>query len=488
MELQFRKTGIPCLKDILREPKNQEQTQELRLPEAYPDVGRVLGAFGVPVLRGKEWRRKEISVSAGITVWVLYVPEDGSEVRSLQTWIPMEFVWDLPETDRDGTIRVSLLLRGLDARSVSARKILIRGELSALTEAEESQEIGVYLPENLPEDVQLLRRTYPMLLPKEAGEKAFALDEELTLPDGGAKLLSAVLRPEIIDQKVMSDKVVFRGAANLHTLLRTGDGELRCADFELPFSQYTDLAREYTETARATVAPAVTGMEIEEWEGRLRLKAGLVGQYRVEEQQMVECVEDAYSTRRSVEKMLAQETVPAVLDQSREAVSVATDGELAVFLDGAMLLDQPAVRSDGDGNIVTFTGTLAALGKDETGMLCWENRRWEAERTIPCDADCRVTALAAPTGKVYWQDGGRGTVALTTSTGTSRPMTMICGLELGPVEEPDPARPSLILRRTGDGGLWELAKTCGSTMEAIRSANGLEAEPEDGKLLLIPVS
>ena len=82
MELQFQKTGIPCLKEVLREPKNQEQTQELRLPEAYPDVGRVLGAFGVPVLRGKEWRRKEIGVSAGITVWVLYVPEDGSEVRS----------------------------------------------------------------------------------------------------------------------------------------------------------------------------------------------------------------------------------------------------------------------------------------------------------------------------------------------------------------------------------------------------------------------
>ena len=467
--------------------KNQEQTQELRLPEAYPDVGRVLGAFGVPVLRGKEWRRKEIGVSAGITVWVLYVPEDGSEVRSLQTWVPMEFVWDLPETERDGTIRVSLLLRGLDARSVSARKILIRGELSALAEAEEPQEIGVYLPENVPADVQLLRRTYPMLLPKEAGEKAFALDEELTLPDGGAKLLSAVLRPEIIDQKVMSDKVVFRGAANLHALLRTGDGELRCTDFELPFSQYTDLAREYAETARATVVPAVSGMEIEEWEGRLRLKAGLVGQYRVEEQQMVECVEDAYSPRRSVEKMLAQETVPAVLDQSREAVSVATEGELAVFLDGAMLLDQPAVRPDGDSDVVTLTGTLAALGKDETGMLCWENRRWEAERTIPCDADCRVTALAAPTGKVYWQDGGRGTVALTTSTGTSRPMTMICGLELGPMEEPDPARPSLILRRTGEGGLWELAKACGSTVEAIRSANGLEAEPEGGKLLLIPV-
>lgn len=53
MELQFQKTGIPCLKEVLREPKNQEQTQELRLPEAYPDVGRVLGAFGVPGAAGQ---------------------------------------------------------------------------------------------------------------------------------------------------------------------------------------------------------------------------------------------------------------------------------------------------------------------------------------------------------------------------------------------------------------------------------------------------
>ena len=77
MELQFQKTGIPCLKEVLREPKNQEQTQELRLPEAYPDVGRVLGAFGVPVLRGKEWRRKEIGVSAGQRgCQILLAPDD----------------------------------------------------------------------------------------------------------------------------------------------------------------------------------------------------------------------------------------------------------------------------------------------------------------------------------------------------------------------------------------------------------------------------
>ncbi len=54
------------------------------------------------------------------------------------------------------------------------------------------------------------------------------------------------------------------------------------------------------------------------------------------------------------------------------------------------------------------------------------------------------------------------------------------------MEEPDPARPSLILRRTGEGGLWELAKACGSTVEAIRSANGLEAEPGGRKAAADP--
>jgi hypothetical protein len=43
------------------------------------------------------------------------------------------------------------------------------------------------------------------------------------------------------------------------------------------------------------------------------------------------------------------------------------------------------------------------------------------------------------------------------------------------------------LRRAGDGSLWELAKASGSTVAAIRSANDLENEPLDDRMLLIPV-
>ena len=61
---------------------------------------------------------------------------------------------------------------------------------------------------------------------------------------------------------------------------------------------------------------------------------------------------------------------------------------------------------------------------------------------------------------------------------------MVAGLELGEMQEPDPGRPSIILRRGSGEQLWELAKKHGSTVAAIEQANS--GAVGDG-MLLIPV-
>jgi hypothetical protein len=63
----------------------------------------------------------------------------------------------------------------------------------------------------------------------------------------------------------------------------------------------------------------------------------------------------------------------------------------------------------------------------------------------------------------------------------------ITGLTLGEEKRVSSDRPSLILRRAGEEGLWNLARQSGSTMEAIRRANHLETDPAPGQMLLIPV-
>jgi hypothetical protein len=54
--------------------------------------------------------------------------------------------------------------------------------------------------------------------------------------------------------------------------------------------------------------------------------------------------------------------------------------------------------------------------------------------------------------------------------------------------QPDPHRPSLILRRANGEDLWTIAKNCGSTVEAIEKANGLQQAPMPDQMLLIPIS
>ena len=92
------------------------------------------------------------------------------------------------------------------------------------------------------------------------------------------------------------------------------------------------------------------------------------------------------------------------------------------------------------------------------------------------------TAVMSASGITF-----RGSVSVSARTTSEQGMRMIAGLDIGEMEQPDPARPSLILRRTEGEALWDLAKSYGTTVAAICQANQLQAEPQLGQLLLIPI-
>lgn len=499
MELQFKKSVCSCLDTAVREVQNLEQTQELKLPDSMPDIGRILSAWGQVILRSKEWRSDSISLSAGMMVWVLYAPEDGTQARCIDGWIPFQMKWSLPDNVPEGNIRVSCLTRFVDARSVSARKIMVRAGVAALAEAYVPREAEVYIPEGDLPGVELLRRKYPVRLPKEAGEKTFLLDEDLMLPGSvpqPEKLMYYTLRPEVTDQRVLSNKVVFRGNGNLHILYVSEEGQLHSWDFPLPFSQFADLNGSHSTDAQASVAISPTSLELDlDEEGHLRLKTGLVGQYVVEDQEMLEIVADAYSPNREVG--IRQETLelPAILENRRENIygeqTLPVEANLAA--DVNFLPDFPRQRRGENGIEMEIPGTFQVLYYGEDGILKSATARWEGGMIMNADSDSRITAvpLTAPEPQTNLGNGSmtlRSEVPLQMFTTSEQGIPMVTGLELGEEREPEPGRPSLILRRAGENGLWEIAKGSGSTMDAIRSANNLQEEPAPGQMLLIPVS
>ncbi len=498
MEAQFEKIQCSCLDKVVMELQNIEAAQEMKLTEGMPDIGRIVSAWGQVVLRGKEWRSDEIALSAGMMVWVLYAPEDGTSVRCLEGWIPFQMKWDLPDQTPEGIIRIRSLTRFVDARSISARKIMVRSGAAVMAEAWVPKNYDIFTPGKGDQSIQMLRSRYPLRLPREAGEKTFQMEEDLTIPASvpqPEKLVYYTLSPQITDQRVMANKVVFRGCGNLHVLYLSEEGQLHSWDFELPFSQFTELNSSHSADAQADVIPAVTGLELElDPEGTLHAKSSFAAQYLVDDQQMLELVEDAYAPGRELELQQQMLEVPAVLENRRENIyaeqTIPAEANFAAHV--RFLPDFPRQRRTDTGISMTMPGIFQVLYYGEDGVLRSATARWEGQQEFPSDENSRVEAvpMTVPEPQVALGGGNmtlRGELPLQMFTTTDQGIPMVTGVTMGDERLPDNNRPSLILRRAGDARLWDIAKMSGSTMDAIRSANGLQEEPAPNQMLLIPV-
>lgn len=499
MELQFESSACRCLDAAARDIRTAELTQEVRLGDAQPDIGRVLTSWGQVILRAKEWQTGLVTVTGGIMTWILYAPEDGTQPRCVDTWIPFQLRWDIADEKREGPIRIHPLLRFVDSRGISARKMMVRAGVAAMGEALSPVSIEVFRPCELPQDIEILQNTYPVRLPKEAGEKTFLLDEDLTLPAGTPpmeRLLAYTVHPQTQDLRVSGDKVIMRCSGRLHLIYRCPEGRIRTIDLEIPISQYAQLEETYGNDAQAEVAMGVTSLEVDQLEGdRLRLKCGLVAQYLISDRFLAELTEDAYSTIREVALHTEQLHLPAMQEKRMESVPVRQQmqGISADVADVCFLPDFPRQSRAGDKVMLDLTGQFQILYYASDDSLQSASSRWEGAMQILADPETEMVFSVQPQGTVQVLSGAEE-LNLSSQYGVQMcasvpyEMPMITELDIGAERERDPARPSLILCRSDGESLWEMAKRCGSTVGAIRRANGLTGEAQDNRMLLVPLN
>lgn len=497
MELKFHPKPINFLKNMMQEVQNSEQTQELKLSDSMPDIGRVIGAWGQPIVRSKEWRSEEICFSGGMMVWVLYLPEGEGQPQTVSSWVPFHMRWDIPATRQEGSIRISCLNRFVDARSVSPRKLMLRCGMGVLAEA--------YLPDtaevlNTPGEekgIELLRKEWRKKLYKLAAEKTFHLDEELRFPDEAstpAGILSASLYPKLQESRVLSDKLVFRGNGLLHLLYQNKDGQFCSKDFEIPFSQYTELGCDFSGEAAVDIRFGVTNLEPELTEnGGLRLKAGMVAQYLIWDLERIEYVEDAYALDSELELQEDTLVFPVAEGRARDVFeaehSLQTEGQKTV--DAWLLPDFPQVQKNGEESQIRCAGTVCLLCAGDDGSLQTVSSRWEDTRKLQGDPDADTVVYPQISGLQVLHGNGNALIktqqAVECLPTVGNKLRMITQLRTGKKREKEKNRPSLILQRSVGESLWEIARKNMTTVAAIREANQLEGDPQPGQILLIPV-
>lgn len=498
MELQYETKSVPYMRRVLQKSNSKEITQEFKLPDGYGDIERILATWGQVIIRGKNWSSNEIELTGGTMMWVLYMPEDSDQPQCIETWIPFQMEFDIPKSDTDGVINASCYLCMADARTVSTRKMILRANVGVTIDALVADKLEIHCFEELPNDVQILKNTYPVQIPVEAGEKAFAIDEEVEFPASSPvieKIIRYDVRTEIIENKIMTDKIVFRGAAVFHITYISDDNRIYSWDTEIPFSQYAQLENDFETAASAQIVSAVTGLELERTaEGKIHFKAGILCQFTVHDIKMLELLQDAYSLTNETDVSMQNFTIPVMLDSKNENVTLGlqSDVNASSVADVFCCCDLPGCSRNGDTIVVQPVCHFQVLYYDDDNVLQCLTGKGEGSWQIPVGSNaeiyCNFSASGNPqarverTGVTIQRD-----ILIQSAVCVDEEMQTISQIELQGEKCNLCERPSLVLRQAGQNSLWELSKKYGSTVEGIRSINQLLDETDKNKMLIIPI-
>ena len=304
MDMELQRVTLEGYRPVAQGMLSQEETLESIVPDACPDIARIVSASGKVFLRDKELGEGTMRLTGNARVSVLYIPEGEELPRSLEVTIPFQCVRDDPRFHAGCPVLADLQAASADARTINPRKMLVRVVVAGWTAAydRERRELSADLAGGEGEGLQKLLISRKCCIIPDVAEKSFTFSDVLRPPASRPELEELLLyRAELgaADAKFIGKKLVLKGDVQLCALYRSGEG-LNQARFELPFSQILDMG-ELPEEAEPEVAVALKSADCRAREGELEVALELLAQAAVWERRPVTLIEDAYCVGRPID-------------------------------------------------------------------------------------------------------------------------------------------------------------------------------------------
>ena len=502
MELNFTDQTVAFLKCTIHETLMQEQTQEVIVPDSFPDAGQILITNAFALLRTQECRSGNLQLTGAVRASCLYTPEDDSAPRVLDSYLPFTMRLDHPAAAETTRYLLDLRVRSADARLINSRKLLLRIGLGCQIDGYEEAEETFFRIQDPPEALQLRTETFPLQLPAETAQKPFSMTEEPEL--GAAKpavsqIVYFTAQPVLMDRRLNGTKAVFKGNLLLKVLYLAEDGSLNVFSDSLPFSQYMELQEDYMQQTGLQIRLVMTGCDLEVEAGsegrKLMLTADILSQCVVTRAQPVTVYSDAYTTEGTLKPEWKEYRLRFSLDNQELSQSVRDSVSASVrgVADAVFYLDFPQTGRNANGLVLTAPVNCNLLYMDENGQLRGLTEKTEAKTEIALNPDAQAEVADRSSGEGYASPGSGGAdlrydMVFEIETFAKESLRSLSGGSLEESGEAAQNSACVILRRARSAqSVWEIAKEYASTVEAIMKANQLESEEvEAGDLLLIP--
>ena len=483
MEIGLQKADTAFLRKRETGGVTFEAESETVVPDVMPDVGEIIYASGIPLLRSKTISDGKITVTGSIQAQLLYVPETDTGINKLELEIPFRYVSEA-EVFEDSQITVVVRLAYVDARALNPRKLSVRCELCAELSVYDTDrlELGAVLLPEAGSEICTKQETVTAELVSGVYEKSFIVTD--SYPISGAltetvELLGKSVKLNGEDVKYVGTKMIVKGLIQTELIWQTEESEISTSSFSSGFSQILEIGELEEPSADVSLLLSGAYFELSSASGSCTVTAELhvLAQVVCTQRKAISYISDVYSNRFPLQTYygepqtlsssgyeLRRDSMRGVLDTPwpvREIVSVSESAGLWSAAE----------------NGYSCPINVRLLLRSEDGALHGLVRSFAAKWEVPLCDDISETigsVVCEELTAVPTTDGVeiRILAAAKFRQSICKSITPLQSVEADESERIDlSAFPSVTVLPCRDGDLWTLAKRYHSTVELIEEVN-----------------
>ena len=465
--MELNQTSICYYEKKLAHISAATESADSIVPDTFPDIGRIVCAYGTAVIKDQTPQNDRLLVSGTVQTTVLYEPENGGKLRRLSVPVTFAHIEECEGLTAESICSTVCRIAAVDAEAMNSRKVSVSVQLCFLTEGYCKAECNVTESVEL-DGIECLSHLQSITLLEQVRSYPVTILDDIQLADAAElSLRHSDCTMQVSECRAMHGRIIVKGEAVLHCLAMQEDDAVRVLNSSTPFTQMLELpeAEEDALTAvRMTVSEADCRLESD---GMLSCTISAQAMVLLRQERRLRCIEDMYLPGK----------------------------ELAAQAEHPVLQNMPSAQpftSEGSETLQTAQHVSHVIAAQ--AVCCGAKRVSESElqikagvRVLYLSDELTLSARATAAGE-------RGLLLTVTANGaaaTQERVTFchISALEIKPKESSHNGVTLVLKQINGEERLWDIAKNCGTTEQAIRCANDLptEAECVQNAMLLIPI-
>lgn len=477
------------------------------LPDYYPDIAAVLKCQLKPMVQSQQVSGDRVLVDGMAMIQVMYLDEARKCVRSCEFSQPFNSAFSVANLTPAACMQITTKTDYVNCRATSSRRLDVHGAFSVKLRVTTAggQEI---LQDVEGDSFQKRCRSFVCSVPAASADKAFTVSEVLELENGkppAESLIRGEAVPVLTDCKIMINKVVLKGCLYLRNLYASDveNGGMEQTEHEIPFSQIVDvegLQDDWQCDVDLDIASNDVHISVNpNGEGTLlSVSIKLTARIRCIRSEEVSVLTDLYSTRCP----LHLETKPLETEQltgihrDTEVIKQTFDlppDDIAGIVDlwgDASVVDErcEAEKAVVDGRLMVYM-----LTRDSAGAVAYYER--PVNIMLEYTECCNRMNTSLCVVRMEYVVNSQKQVELKVELAVTRrcyrlnQCMAVCGVTADESEEFPPEKAALKIYYADAGeSLWEIAKSCHTSMEEVMKENDLTTDVlTENAMLLVPL-